>query len=49
MITLLDGDPGRRPGGDDDGAEDWLALLALAALTLTALVALRRLGRGGSR
>lgn len=39
MITLLDG-PGRRPG-DDDG-EDRLALVVLAALTLAALVALRR-------
>lgn len=45
MITLLDG-PGRRPGDDDD-EEDWLALVLLAALTLTALVALRRItGRG---
>jgi hypothetical protein len=45
MITLQDG-PGRRPGDDDD-EEDWLALIALAALTLTALLALRRLtGRG---
>ncbi|CAA9287064.1 MAG: hypothetical protein AVDCRST_MAG48-210 [uncultured Friedmanniella sp.] len=45
MISLLDGDPGRRPGDDD--AEDWLALVALAALTLTALVVLGRLtGRG---
>ncbi|SDS79096.1 hypothetical protein SAMN04488543_2387 [Friedmanniella luteola] len=44
MITLLDG-PGRRPGDGDE--EDWLALLALAALTLAALVALHRLtGRG---
>ena len=43
----MDGERGRRPGGDDDGAEDWLALLALTALTLTALVALRRLTRGG--
>ena len=41
MITLLDG-PGRRPG-DDDGEEDWLALLALASLTLAALVVLQRL------
>lgn len=40
MITLLDG-PGRRPGDDDE--EDWLALVLLAALTLAALVALRRL------
>ena len=49
MITLLDGDPGRRPGGDDGDAEDWLALVALAALTLTALVALRRLSARGPR
>ena len=41
MIALLDADRGRRPGDDDD---DWVALLALALLTLTALVALRRLG-----
>jgi hypothetical protein len=41
MIALLDAHRGRRPGDDDD--EDWLALLALALLTLTALVALRRL------
>ena len=47
MITLLDGDPGHGPGDDD--AEDWLALVALAALTLTALVALRRLTARGPR
>jgi hypothetical protein len=40
MTALLDGNPDRRPGDDD---EDWLALIALAALTLTALVAFRRL------
>jgi hypothetical protein len=40
MITLLDGEPGRRPGDDD---EDWLALIALAALTLTLLLAVHRL------
>ena len=39
MTALLDGSPDRRPGDD----EDWLALIALAALTLAALVALRRL------
>ena len=39
MTALLDGDSDRRPGDD----EDWLALIALAALTLTALLALRRL------
>jgi hypothetical protein len=44
MTALLDGHPQRRP--DDDDAEDWLALIALAALTLTALIAVRRLGRG---
>ena len=41
MIALLDGH-GRRPGDDDE--EDWLALIALAALTLAALLVLRRLG-----
>ena len=41
MITLLDG-PARRGDGDDD-EEDWLALVVLAALTLAAVVALRRL------
>lgn len=45
MITLLDGHPDRGPG--DDAPEDWVALLALAALTLTALLAVRRLGRSG--
>jgi hypothetical protein len=46
MPALLDGDRGGRPGDDD--AEDWFALIALAVLTLTALVALRQLG-GRSR
>jgi hypothetical protein len=40
MISLLDG-PQRRPGDDDE--EDWLALVALTALALAAVVALRRL------
>jgi len=45
MIPLLDAGPGRDPGEDE---EDWLVLLALAALTLAALLAVRRLtGRGG--
>ena len=47
MITLLDGEPGRRPGDDDD--EDWLALIALAALTLTLLLAAHRLTGRGAR
>ena len=42
MIAFLEGH-GPRPGDDDE--EDWLALFALAALTLAALLALRRLGR----
>lgn len=42
MIALLDANPGHGPA--EDGGEDWLALLALALLTVTALVALRRLG-----
>ena len=41
MIALLNGH-GRRPWDDDE--EDWLALIALAALTLAALLVLRRLG-----
>jgi LPXTG-motif cell wall-anchored protein len=41
MITLLDSDP-RRGSGDDEN-EDWLVLLALAALTLAALIAVRRI------
>jgi len=41
MIALLDANPGRHSGDDE---EDWLALLALALLTLAALVAVRRLG-----
>ena len=41
MIALLDGH-GPRPGDDDE--EDWLALIALAALTLVALLAFRRMG-----
>jgi len=41
MIALLDNDPRRGPGEDEN--EDWLLLLALAALTLAALIAVRRL------
>jgi len=44
MIALLDADAGRRRGDGDD-QEDWLALLALALLTLAALVAVRRRGQ----
>jgi len=45
MTALLDAGAGRRP--EDDDAEDWLLVLALAALTLAALLAVRRLtGRG---
>jgi hypothetical protein len=40
MIALLDNDLRRGPGDDDD--EDWVVLLALAALTLAALIAVRR-------
>lgn len=46
MIALLDAGSGRGRSEDDDGEEWWL-LLALAALTLAALLAVRRLpGRG---
>jgi hypothetical protein len=41
MIALLDHDP-RRGRGDDEN-EDWLVLLALAALTLAALIAVRQI------
>jgi hypothetical protein len=41
MIALLDND--RRRGPDDDENEDWLVLLALAALTLAALIAVRQI------
>jgi hypothetical protein len=41
MIALLDSDP--RRGSDDEENEDWLVLLALAALTLAALIAVRRI------
>ncbi|MFL6025310.1 MAG: hypothetical protein ACJ72G_00775 [Friedmanniella sp.] len=39
MIALLDA--GRRPGDDEN--DDWLLLLALAALTMAALLAVRHL------
>jgi len=41
MTALLDAGPGPRHGNEDD--EDWLLLVALAALTLAALLAVRRL------
>jgi hypothetical protein len=40
MTALLDNGPRRDP---DDENEDWLLLLALAALTLAALIAVHRL------
>ncbi len=47
MTALLDAGP-RRRRGDDDG-EDWFLLLVLTALTLAALVAVRRLSGRGRR
>ena len=47
MIALLDADPGRRSGDDEN--EDWLLLLTLAALTLAALLVVRRLSGRGPR
>lgn len=47
MTALLDAGPGRRRGEGD--GEDWFWLLALTALTVAALLAVRRLSGRGRR